>query len=365
MACPKTWMSQVYLEHRDAHHVPGASTEVEIQAAVARAAQALSECDAWMVSAGAGMGVDSGLPDFRGTTGLWKDRDLAMTYEDMSDDKWFSEDAAFAWGVNYIQLQLYRKAVPHEGYQLLFRWIELLGRPYFVFSSNIDGQFEKTGFPPDKVVACHGDLHHLQCTKQKCKHTPQEGKTIETAPPVWSSACIPDGLDDAVDQASLRFRDVSLLETPPFRCLKCQALARPNVWFCHDRNYVASTSTIETRDAFNSWIQQLHKEGKRIVVIECGGGVAIPSVRVESEDAVEGAGEGSLLVRLNPGNCRIPSERAVGLPLGAKDGIKRIDAALQALMGKRLAAPVPKSRSRSTSQSRRTPLTAGAGRSKK
>ena len=27
------------------------------------------------------MGVDSGLPDFRGSTGLFKDREVAMTYE--------------------------------------------------------------------------------------------------------------------------------------------------------------------------------------------------------------------------------------------------------------------------------------------
>ena len=32
--------------------------------------------------AGAGMGVDSGLPDFRGSTGLFKDKELAMSYEE-------------------------------------------------------------------------------------------------------------------------------------------------------------------------------------------------------------------------------------------------------------------------------------------
>jgi len=76
-------MSKVYLEHRDAYHVPGASASSpqEVEAAIERAAKALRSCDAWVITAGAGMGVDSGLPDFRGTTGLWKDRDIAMTYE--------------------------------------------------------------------------------------------------------------------------------------------------------------------------------------------------------------------------------------------------------------------------------------------
>merc|ERR1719160_2323131 len=112
-------MSSVYLEHRDKYHVPGAASDAEVKQALARVAKALRECDAWVVTAGAGMGVDSGLPDFRGTTGLWKDRDIAMTYEEMSDDKWFSEDPAFAWGVNYTQLEMYRQTQPHAGYIML------------------------------------------------------------------------------------------------------------------------------------------------------------------------------------------------------------------------------------------------------
>ena len=36
------------------------------------AADLISQADALIVAAGAGMGVDSGLPDFRGTEGFWK-----------------------------------------------------------------------------------------------------------------------------------------------------------------------------------------------------------------------------------------------------------------------------------------------------
>ena len=37
-----------------------------------QAAQLISEADALFITAGAGMGGDSGLPDFRGSNGLWK-----------------------------------------------------------------------------------------------------------------------------------------------------------------------------------------------------------------------------------------------------------------------------------------------------
>jgi hypothetical protein len=37
-----------------------------------RAAQAILNADGMMIAAGAGMGVDSGLPDFRGREGFWE-----------------------------------------------------------------------------------------------------------------------------------------------------------------------------------------------------------------------------------------------------------------------------------------------------
>ena len=37
-----------------------------------RAAQLIEQADALVIAAGAGMGVDSGLPDFRGNEGMWK-----------------------------------------------------------------------------------------------------------------------------------------------------------------------------------------------------------------------------------------------------------------------------------------------------
>jgi hypothetical protein len=33
----------------------------------------------------------------------------------------------------------------------------------FVFTSNVDGQFQKAGFAEDRVSECHGSIHHLQC----------------------------------------------------------------------------------------------------------------------------------------------------------------------------------------------------------
>ena len=39
---------------------------------IEKAAEALKRADALLIGAGAGMGVDSGLPDFRGDQGFWR-----------------------------------------------------------------------------------------------------------------------------------------------------------------------------------------------------------------------------------------------------------------------------------------------------
>jgi NAD-dependent SIR2 family protein deacetylase len=38
------------------------------------AAEAVKAADALLITAGAGMGVDSGMPDFRGAEGFWRRR---------------------------------------------------------------------------------------------------------------------------------------------------------------------------------------------------------------------------------------------------------------------------------------------------
>lgn len=61
------------------------------------------------------------------------------------------------------RLALYRKTQPHIGFELLNQLAEKLALPYFIFTSNVDGQFQKTGFSPKQIYECHGSIHHLQC----------------------------------------------------------------------------------------------------------------------------------------------------------------------------------------------------------
>ena len=48
------------------------------------------------------MGVDSGLPDFRGDEGFWNAyppfRKLGLSFVDLADPRWFADNPAQAWG---------------------------------------------------------------------------------------------------------------------------------------------------------------------------------------------------------------------------------------------------------------------------
>jgi len=61
-----------------------------------RAAEYLREAHALVICAGAGIGVDSGLPDFRGNEGFWKAyppmKQLNLEFSDMANPQWFEKD---------------------------------------------------------------------------------------------------------------------------------------------------------------------------------------------------------------------------------------------------------------------------------
>ena len=307
-----------------------ASTHVgpaeDVDAALEYAARAIHTCDALLITAGAGIGIDSGLPDFRGTTtGLFKGR-TPMSYEQMSDSEHFVRSPAFAWGINYSQLEMYRKAQPHAGYEVLHRFTAMGTRPWFVYTSNIDGHFVKAGFSESRVVTCHGSFSYLQCVDRTCSdHAPEVRAGKQDVG--WSADCVPTGL--GVNQDSLCMADPGVLEQPCFRCPCCGGLARPNIWFCSDKGYRPRRALNAVSNAYRDWLTAMQHQRRRLVVVEVGAGLTIPSVRVEGEDAVEGAGSGSLLIRINPRDCDVPPERAIGLPLGGHEGLTRLDRALR------------------------------------
>ena len=272
---------------------------------VKAAAATIKAAEALLITAGAGMGVDSGLPDFRGSEGFWKAypvvANLGLSFEELANPAWFEQKPHLAWAFYGHRLNLYRRTIPHSGFKELLRMA--LDKPagYFVFTSNVDGQFQKAAFDPDHVVECHGSIHHLQCTAACTRD-------------VWDAdhekICVDDELFQALN--------------PLPRCRHCQALARPNVLMFGDWAWVPDRSEVQ-QHAFAKWLEALTASNRRLVVVELGAGITIPTVRLTSERLAER--HGRTLVRINPRDNEVPSGH-IGLPFGAAEGIRRIGAFL-------------------------------------
>ena len=132
-----------------------------------QAVAAIAGADAILIGAGAGMGVDSGLPDFRGPPGFWRAyppyEKLGLSFVALANPRWFVDDPELAWGFYGHRMGLYRRTEPHEGFAILRRWADRMPRGGFMFTSNVDGHFQRAGFDPERVLEVHGAIDGMQC----------------------------------------------------------------------------------------------------------------------------------------------------------------------------------------------------------
>lgn len=265
-----------------------------IDNACAEAAELISQSDGLLITAGAGLGIDSGLPDFRGENGFWSAYPalgkLGMDFKTIANPKAFATYPELAWGFYGHRLQLYRNTVPHEGFQRLLNLSTQMPNGARVFTSNVDGHFQKAGFQPEHVTECHGSIHHLQCMGS-CGQA------------VWPA----DDFQPVVEA------DTCILQSHLPICPSCGGLARPNIlmfgdWGFQGRRYLLQESRLQ------AWLAR----AKHPLVIEIGAGTSIPSVRQFGEEI------GCPLIRINPSEWQMGRKSDIAIPIGALDALLRI-----------------------------------------
>ena len=262
------------------------------------AADAIRTADTLIITAGAGMGVDSGLPDFRGNEGFWNAyppyRKLGLSFIDAANPEHFARDPAFGWGFYGHRTNLYRATNPHAGFGLLLQWIERFGLDHFVVTSNVDGQFQRAGFSEEAILEVHGSIHHLQCL------TP------------CSLAIWPNHEKIPVNEATMRSRAIP-------RCIRCHGVARPNILMFGDFSWLEDRTRLQ-EERYRDFLANQH--GRNVVVIELGAGTAIPTIRATSERL--GASHQATVIRINPNEpCIDPPH--LSLPCGGLAGLTALD----------------------------------------
>jgi NAD-dependent SIR2 family protein deacetylase len=272
-----------------------------LEGPLSEAARAIREAGALLFTAGAGMGVDSGLPDFRGNEGFWRAyppmRALGLSFSAMANPEWFRRDPTLAWGFYGHRLELYRKTKPHDGFAVLRAWAERAGE-HFVFTSNVDGAFQRAGFDGERVIECHGAIDFVQCTKGSC------ALGIVSADPY------------TVDVDPETFRARGTLPS----CARCGAVLRPNILMFGDGGFDGTRSDTQER-SFERWVREMDAKERKLVVVECGAGTAIPTVRLVGERLLR---RGASLIRINVREPEVPMG-GIGIALGAREALREID----------------------------------------
>jgi NAD-dependent SIR2 family protein deacetylase len=269
--------------------------------AVREAAAAVAQADGIVIAAGAGMGVDSGLPDFRGNAGFWRAYPAlaaaGIAFMDIATPRAFHTDLRRAWGFYGHRLALYRQTVPHAGFGLLRKWADTKRNGCFVFTSNVDGHFQKAGFDPARIDECHGSIHYLQCM-------------LPCSPSVWEAGTFAPRVDTGN----------GMLLGPVPACPHCGGPARPNILMFDDWQWTDVRREAQAA-RLRGWLETV----RRPVVIEIGAGVSVATVRHFAHGVVRQ--HDGTLVRINPreAGTTLPGT-AVGA--GALQTLTAIDALL-------------------------------------
>ena len=266
-----------------------------------RAASIIKEAEVFIITAGAGMGVDSGLPDFRGDHGFWNAYPayarLGLSFAQCANPMHFFSNPHFAWGFYGHRTNLYRNTTPHAGFHIIRKWIEKNGADYFVATSNVDGQFQKAGYDEERMYEVHGSIHWLQC-QARCNDT------------IWQN----DGV--------FKINETTMRAGQPLpQCSECGKVCRPNILMFGDSSWLSNRTLIQNQ-AFNQFLKK--NSGRRIAVIEMGAGKAIPTIRATSE-RIGRDFEHATVIRINPREPGISSPH-ISMTCGALEGLQLIDA---------------------------------------
>jgi NAD-dependent deacetylase len=164
-----------------------ADDDLDLAAASIGAARRLT------VLTGAGVSAASGVPTFRGASGLWRQHRA----EDLATPNAFARDPGFVWEWYDWRRALISQCAPNRAHEVLAAWSHRHSE-FALVTQNVDGLHERAGTL--NLTRLHGSIWSLRC---------------------WSGC----GASPWTD------RRVPLSPLPP-RCPACGGLARPDVvWF--------------------------------------------------------------------------------------------------------------------------------------
>ncbi len=124
--------------------------------AIASLAPIAAKAKRIVVSTGAGVSAESGIPTFRdATTGLWAKHDPVM----LASIEGFLDDPAMVWKWYDERRQNMRACKPNPGHSAIAQWEKLWrdgGKGFQLITQNIDGLHNQAG--SSEIIELHGNI---------------------------------------------------------------------------------------------------------------------------------------------------------------------------------------------------------------
>lgn len=146
-----------------------------------------------------------------------------------------------------------------------------MSAPYFIYTSTVEGQFQKAGFEAAKIVETHGSIQYLQCL-DNCTDD------------IWPAGGVRLNLDKNYPYVCS--------EMWP-KCPYCGGTARPNVLMHDDDGWLRTRVDVQEK-RMSAWLRGAGPKA----VIEIGVGANDLEIRDFAERAAEKSG--TKVVRINP-----------------------------------------------------------------
>jgi NAD-dependent SIR2 family protein deacetylase len=181
-----------------------------------------------LILSGAGLSTESGIPDYRGPTGLARRVSGAtpMTYQTFIGS---AEARRQYWARSYLGWRHISRAVPNDGHRAVAE-LSRRGLLTGIITQNVDGLHQAAGpmVGGAAVTELHGSLHRVSCLScgQRTPRT-ELARRLEAANPGWDAQLAavvkPDGDADTDDEAIASFVVAD--------CAACHGVLKPDVVF--------------------------------------------------------------------------------------------------------------------------------------
>src|SRR5215467_991219 len=135
---------------------------------------AISRADRVFILTGAGVSAESGIPTFRGVSGLWRNYRI----EEVASPEAWARDPQLVWEFYSMRRRVASRAKPNPAHVAIAKLETVFEERLFLCTQNVDNLHEQAG--SKKVAHLHGELFKSRC--DSCGRPPFEDKKIYEPP---------------------------------------------------------------------------------------------------------------------------------------------------------------------------------------